>query len=144
MMQRRIIIAAALIRDGDGRLLLVRKRGTFAFMQAGGKIEPGETPLEALVRELEEELAYRPTRTEAEFLGVFSAEAANEPGHLLEAHLFRIEGEAAEFTPRAELDEAIWIWPDAAEELHLAPFTREHVLPIARLMPPRGNANLDP
>ncbi|MET2827115.1 NUDIX hydrolase [Mesorhizobium shangrilense] len=51
-----IRIAAAVIIDADGRLLLVRKRGTSAFMQPGGKIEPDELPINALVRELREEL----------------------------------------------------------------------------------------
>jgi len=49
---RTIWIAAALIEDGEGRLLLIRKAGTEWFMQAGGKIEDGESPLAALRREL--------------------------------------------------------------------------------------------
>jgi 8-oxo-dGTP pyrophosphatase MutT (NUDIX family) len=49
-----IRIAAGLIVDHAGRVLLVRKRGTQTFMQAGGKIEPHESPVEALARELEE------------------------------------------------------------------------------------------
>ncbi len=39
-----------------GRLLLVRKRNTLAFMLPGGKAEPGEDPIAALTRELNEEL----------------------------------------------------------------------------------------
>lgn len=34
-------IAAACLLDAQGRLLLVRKRGTRAFMLPGGKHEPG-------------------------------------------------------------------------------------------------------
>jgi len=49
-----IVIVAAVIVDADGRLLLVRKRGTERFMQAGGKIDAGETPAVALMRELHE------------------------------------------------------------------------------------------
>jgi 8-oxo-dGTP pyrophosphatase MutT (NUDIX family) len=37
-----INIVAALIIDGAGRVLLVRKRGTDAFMQPGGKRDAGE------------------------------------------------------------------------------------------------------
>ena len=42
--------------DGAGHVLLVRKADTRFFMQAGGKIEPGEEPAAALVRELHEEI----------------------------------------------------------------------------------------
>jgi len=49
-MSTTIRIAAALLIGGDGHTLLVRKRGTQAFMQPGGKIDAGEQPAEALAR----------------------------------------------------------------------------------------------
>lgn len=131
---RRICIAAALIDDGRGRVLLVRKRGTAAFMQAGGKIDPGETPLEALARELTEELSFTPAVSEARFLGTFTAQAANEPDHLLEAHLFHVRVPDRDFRIAAELEEAIWIRIEEAADLWLAPFTRDEVLPLARAL----------
>lgn len=131
-MERRIIIAAALITDGRGGTLLVRKRGTQAFMQAGGKIEPGETPFDALARELVEELGYRPTESEVEFLGTFSAEAANEAACFVEARLYHIRASRRNFQVGAELEEALWVPVAAASELNLAPLTRDHVLPLAR------------
>ena len=51
-----IKIVAALIRDHSGRVLLVRKRGTKAFMQPGGKLDAGEDDITALSREISEEL----------------------------------------------------------------------------------------
>jgi len=51
-----IKIVAALIRDDAGRVLLVRKRGTSAVMQPGGKRDPGEGDIAALAREIDEEL----------------------------------------------------------------------------------------
>lgn len=53
-------VAAAALVDADGRVLLQRRppgkpmAGLWEF--PGGKIDPGETPEAALVRELEEEL----------------------------------------------------------------------------------------
>ena len=55
-----IVVAVALV-DGDGRLLVQQRpegksmAGLWEF--PGGKLEPGETPEAALVRELGEELA---------------------------------------------------------------------------------------
>ena len=54
-----ISVVAALIRDADGRVLLVRKRGTAVFMQPGGKRDLGESDIAALARELVEELGCR-------------------------------------------------------------------------------------
>ncbi len=73
-------IAAAVILDADGRILLVRKTGTDAFMQPGGKLEPGESAAECLVRELHEELALEVAVADLEPIGRFAADAANEAG----------------------------------------------------------------
>jgi 8-oxo-dGTP pyrophosphatase MutT (NUDIX family) len=54
-----IRVVAALIRDDLGRMLVVRKRGTAAFMQPGGKRDAGEDDLTALGREIGEELGCR-------------------------------------------------------------------------------------
>jgi 8-oxo-dGTP pyrophosphatase MutT (NUDIX family) len=100
-------------------------------MQAGGKIDPGESPLQALLRELAEELHFIAAKDEARFLGTFSCAAANEPGHSLEAHLFHVAAVGRPFTVAAELEEAVWVSVEAARKMRLAPFTRDYVLPLA-------------
>jgi 8-oxo-dGTP pyrophosphatase MutT (NUDIX family) len=127
-----IRIAAAVIRDRRGRTLLVRKRGTAAFMQAGGKIEPGETPAAALARELAEELGLEIEAAALAPLGRFAAPAANEPGCTVEAELFALDVESA-VTPTAEIAEALWIDPAAPPPIPLAPLTRDHALALAML-----------
>lgn len=128
-----IRIAAALIEDGNGRMLLVRKAGTRWFMQAGGKIETGEQPLDALCRELHEELGLVVDRAATTGLGAITAPAANEAGRTVHAELFHVRS-TDDPAPRLEIEEALWVDPVAAETMQLAPLTRDHVLPIfARL-----------
>jgi len=126
-----IRIAAALLIGGDGQTLLVRKRGTQAFMQPGGKIDAGEQPVEALARELHEELNLRIEPSQAVYLGRFSALAANEPGFTVQAELFQVRIDVP-VTPAAEIEEVRWIDPAGDGGLHLAPLTRELILPFYR------------
>jgi len=128
-----IRIAAALLLNGRQQLLLVRKRGTSAFMQPGGKIDGGEQPLEALIRELHEELSLVVAPEDATFLGHYQAPAANEPGCIVDCALYRVEmkpGDPA--VAAAEIEEAVWVSVAEASELALAPLTREVVLPLVR------------
>ncbi|MBN9452879.1 MAG: NUDIX domain-containing protein [Bosea sp.] len=130
---RRIRIAAALLTDGRQRLLLVRKRGATWFMLPGGKIEPGEGPLEALVRELQEELGLDARPGASRYCGQFAAPAANEPGFMVEAELFTLplDGEPK---PAAEIAEMTWLDPGTVPTLPLAPLMREHVVPLWRTL----------
>jgi 8-oxo-dGTP diphosphatase len=127
---RTIRISAALIDDDAGRLLLVRKTGTRWFMQAGGKIEDGETAISALRRELCEEIGLSFDDDHANYLGKFSAHAANEPDHVVEADVFHIRVRH-EPVIQSEIEEAVWVSSAEAEMIPLAPLTRDCILPLS-------------
>jgi 8-oxo-dGTP diphosphatase len=131
MSERVISVVAALIRDKAGRVLLVRKRGTAAFMQPGGKRDAGESDVAALSREIVEELGCCVDQTSARAVGVFECAAANEPGFQVRAAVYTVDVEGP-VEPRAEIEEAIWVDPAALPDLRFAPLTRYHVLPMAR------------
>ncbi len=131
MSERVISVVAALIRDNDGRVLLVRKRETATFMQPGGKRDPGESDVAALSREIVEELGCRVRENSARPLGVFDCVAANEPGFQVRAAVYAVDVEGA-IEPQAEIDQVLWVDPKALPDLQFAPLTRDHVLPLAR------------
>jgi len=133
MSENIISVVAALIRDDSGRVLLVRKRGTAAFMQPGGKRDAGESDVAALAREIVEELGCRVVETSAQALGVFDCQAANEPGFQVRAAVYAVDVEGA-IKPQAEIDSVVWVDPRALPDLHFAPLTRDHVLPLARAL----------
>jgi 8-oxo-dGTP diphosphatase len=56
----RKLVVAALCRDAEGRILLTQRRADqpmpLKWEFPGGKVEPGEAPVDALAREIREEL----------------------------------------------------------------------------------------
>jgi 8-oxo-dGTP diphosphatase len=134
-MTNTIRIAAALLLRPNGDTLLVRKRGTAAFMQPGGKVEPQETAEAALVRELSEELSLRAETKDLIFLGRFQAAAANEPDHIVVADVFRLHVGDIEIAATAEIEEIRWISPQDPAGITMAPLTEHHNLPYHRQVP---------
>ena len=125
-----IHIAAAIVRDAAGRILLVRKRNTTAFMQPGGKIEAGERAEDALRREIAEELGSGIRA--ARFVQRAQAPAANEPGRIVQADLFEVDLDGA-VAIGAEIAESVWADPKSPVDargipLPLAPLTERYVI----------------
>ncbi|WP_353172842.1 NUDIX hydrolase [Acinetobacter rudis] len=123
-----ITVAAAVISNAAGQLLLVRKHKTQYFMQVGGKLELGESSQQTMLREIAEEIG---VQAEIEqFIGRFETPAANEADHLLVSYLYQVRLMG---TPKiaAEIAEMQWIDLDE-QELPLAPLTQQIVIPWYR------------
>jgi 8-oxo-dGTP diphosphatase len=63
----------------DGQILSTRSRGQDAWYLPGGKREAGETDVDTLVREIDEELAVTILPATARHLGTFQAQAHGHP-----------------------------------------------------------------
>ncbi|HEY4223494.1 MAG TPA: NUDIX domain-containing protein [Myxococcota bacterium] len=133
-MARVLRIAAALVTrvraDGVVEVLLVRKRGTRVYMQPGGKLEPGESAVVALCRELCEELGLVVDASAPIARGRVSAPAANEAGFTVDADLFELSlANDDAVVAAAEIEEARWVSLDDVDALEIAPLLRDHALP---------------
>jgi 8-oxo-dGTP pyrophosphatase MutT (NUDIX family) len=91
--------------------------------------EAGETPAQAAVRELFEEVGAELDPAHLTFLGEWTAPAANEPDHTVHGHIFEhpwIDG----LSVRAEIEDLLWLHPDEmATRDDLAPLLVTRVLP---------------
>lgn len=123
-----VVAAVAFVRDGE--VLTVRKQGTARFMLVGGKLEPGESPRDAAIRESAEEVGV--VVTTPELIGDFESEAANEPGHRLHSTVFAAPL-TSEPVAAGEIAELRWVSLTAAargEYDDLAPMLEHDVLPL--------------
>lgn len=101
----RDVATLCFVRRGDEVLLIRKKRGLGAgkINGPGGRLDPGETPLQAAIREVQEELLVTPTGVSlhGELRFVFV------DGYSLHCHVFCATG--CEGTP-TETEEAVPLW----------------------------------
>ena len=124
-------VSAAVVTDEAGLALVVRKHGATVFQQPGGKPEPGEDAADTVLREMAEEIGVRARREDLEPLGRFTAQAANEPGHLVVADAFAIRIRHEDAVPAAEIAEIRWVARDEVDEVPLAMLSRTHLIGFA-------------
>lgn len=126
-----IVVSAVVFRDPGGKVLTVRKAGTAKFMFPGGKLEPGESAIDAAVREVGEELDIRVRAADLRPVGTFTSAAANEPGHSVTATVFEHPYVPVD-APAAEIAELRWddLSADAPDDL--APLLADRVFPELR------------
>lgn len=126
-----IRVSAGVLIDEHGCALVVRKRGATVFQQPGGKPEPGENAVDALLREVREEVGVELDASTLESLGTFEAEAANEPGHVVVGDAFRARVRRADVQLGAEIEDARWIRAGDVAETPLANLSRHHLIAFA-------------
>ncbi|NGO11493.1 NUDIX domain-containing protein [Streptomyces sp. HC44] len=121
-----VVVAAVIVQEG--RLLVVSKQAApDVFYLPGGKPDAGEELMDALVRELDEELGVRPV--EPRFLVDVEAEAALERVPMkLTLYEAGIDGVPR---PAAELAHMRWI-SGRENDLRFSPALRDHLLPLLR------------
>lgn len=121
---REVIDVAVWIMRREDSVLCVRPQRTKMFFLPGGLVECGETPREAVVREVREEVGYELAPSELRHLGSVVAPAVGRPG--VDVRLYCFAGGMAPAAMRAELGEIAEIrWIARQDEAVIAPAVRE-------------------
>ncbi|MFI9205250.1 (deoxy)nucleoside triphosphate pyrophosphohydrolase [Streptomyces sp. NPDC053048] len=125
----RVVVGGAVFHQG--RLLAARRSAppelAGRWELPGGKVEPGETARQALVRELREELGI-----EAEPLERVEGEWPLGPGYVL--HVWTARLVAGEARPLQDHDELCWLAPDRVGDVDWLEQDRPAVALAARLL----------
>lgn len=122
------IVKTGLCVAREGKLLLARSAGDAHFQIPGGKIENGESDVDALVREASEELDIAVDRDTAVYLETFQAAAAGRSDVVVEVRLYK-----ADFTrdprPSSEIAELYW-QPLSGPVVACSDVVTLHILPF--------------
>ena len=129
----RVFQVVAIAATDRGRLLVVRKQGGKQLILPGGKIEDGETDLQALQREIREELALEINADSLTFVGEFHDSAADASPSTVTLRLYR--GSVPQrVSTSGEILEAIWFDPATDDATTLAPVIVHYVVPALKTL----------
>ncbi|OWA37577.1 DNA mismatch repair protein MutT [Saccharibacillus sp. O16] len=104
-----VIDKVAWILIQEGKVLGARSKGKETYYFPGGKREAGETDVDTLVREIEEELSVRIKAETASPFGIFEADADGKAAGVRVRMVCYTAEYEGELMPAAEIAELAWL-----------------------------------
>lgn len=120
--------AAAVILQ-ERKALLTRSKGKDVFVPPGGKLEEGETEIQACIRELKEELGISVTEQDLEYIDTFYAEAAGSGGKALKMGVYMVKSYSGEINPRNEIEEVVAVSSNIPADMEVGSIFLHDILP---------------
>ena len=118
----------------DRKFLVEKSKNKEFYIAPGGSIEAGETPQQALVRELKEEFQISVNENDLEEFGTFFAQAAGQESKSLQMDVFFVKKWNGTPTPDNEVEKILWISSDLPKDIKVGSIFEHEVLPKLREM----------
>lgn len=120
--------ALLILNDDSTAFLACMNKGKEHWIMPGGKIEAGETPEDALVREIQEELACNLDKESLEHITDYRGPAAGHPGVMVQIKLYRgtMDGE---LTASAEIEKLGWLSKEDTNNIVASETIRTLIIP---------------
>lgn len=113
----------------DGALLVLRSKGKDTFYAPGGKLDSGETPEQALCRELQEEVSIAVKEYALTLFGRFEAPAHDKDGITLVMDVFFVNDYSGEVVASNEIEECQWVDSSNVDDIAISTIFRNEVFP---------------
>jgi 8-oxo-dGTP diphosphatase len=113
----------------DRKVLVERSKGKEYFIHPGGKIESGETPVQAVIRELKEEFQIDVNQEDLELFDKNSAPAANSPEVNVHMEVFLVKKWRGEIKPDSEVEEIRWLTSEIPSDIKIGSIMEHETIP---------------
>ncbi len=105
-----ISAAGGAVFNADGKVLLIHRRGSWDLPK--GKIDPGETPEQAAVREVQEETGLRQITLGPHLLDTWHTYELKGKRVLKTTHWFKMQTTDSQLVPQTDEDIELAVWDD--------------------------------
>lgn len=113
-----------------GRKVLVeRSAGKEYFIHPGGRIEPGETAKQAVIRELKEEFTIDVAEEDLEEFDQNTAPAANSPEVLVHMDVFLVKKWQGAIRPDSEVEDIRWLTSEVPKDIKVGSIMEHETIP---------------
>lgn len=113
----------------DRKVLVERSKGKEYFIHPGGKIEPGETAKQAVIRELKEEFQIDVSEDDLRPFDKNSAPAANSPEVNVHMEVFIVEKWRGDINPDSEVEEIRWLTSALPTDIKIGSIMEHETIP---------------
>jgi len=113
----------------DRKVLVERSVNKEYFIHPGGKIEAGETPEQAVIRELKEELGITVRQEDLLFFDENTAPAAHSPEVQVHMKVFIVRKWSGDIAPASEVAEIRWLSSEVPQDIKVGSIMQHETIP---------------